>query len=116
MQHAQGHGDAAAREGVVISHAGSGTILEALRLGIPLIVVPNTSLLDNHQVELAEALAEQGYVVHGRLDGLAAALADAEVSRTRQKQWPPLNSGVHRQSHHGVGLKAVIDEEMGYLD
>ena len=55
-------------EGVVISHAGSGSILHALRIAVPLIVVPNPKLLDNHQVELAEALAAQGYVVHGRLE------------------------------------------------
>jgi beta-1,4-N-acetylglucosaminyltransferase len=55
-------------EGVVISHAGSGTILAALRIAVPIVVVPNPDLLDNHQVELAEALAAQGYVVHGRLE------------------------------------------------
>lgn len=73
-------------EGVVVSHAGmhetrvhtsetladdgvgSGTILDALRISVPLIVVPNAELLDNHQVELAEALAEQEYVIHGTLE------------------------------------------------
>lgn len=78
-------GGEGAQEGVVISHAGthyhencvakarlrsllgSGSILDALRVGVPLIVVPNPDLLDNHQVELAEELAAQGYVVHGRL-------------------------------------------------
>lgn len=76
-------------EGCVISHAGeytvqymggqmagnvadeqalgSGSILEAMRIEVPVIVVPNTDLLDNHQVELAEVLAEQNYVVHGSL-------------------------------------------------
>ena len=47
---------------------GSGSILDALRLEIPIIVVPNTSLLDNHQLELAEVLASQGYVIHGQLE------------------------------------------------
>ena len=61
-------GQEGAAEGVVISHAGSGSILHALRISVPIIVVPNPELLDNHQVELAEALAEQGYVVHGRLE------------------------------------------------
>ncbi len=55
-------------EGVVISHAGSGSVLAALRIAVPIIVVPNPDLLDNHQVELAEALAAQDYVVHGRLE------------------------------------------------
>ena len=93
--------------------AGSGTILSALRLSVPLIVVPNTSLLDNHQVELAEALAEQEYVVHGRLEDLVQALEDAEKLRKRHGEWPPVNSGTHRQAK---GLKGVMDEEMGWLD
>lgn len=38
-----------------------------MRIEVPVIVVPNTELLDNHQVELAEVLAEQNYVVHGSL-------------------------------------------------
>jgi len=70
-------------------------------------------LLDNHQVELAEALAAQEYVVHGKLNGLSQALADAEQLRQRQKDWPPPNSGVHRQAK---GFGGVMDEEMGYLD
>ncbi|WPH01409.1 Hypothetical protein R9X50_00425400 [Acrodontium crateriforme] len=102
-------------EGVVISHAGSGTILDALRLNVPLIVVPNPTLLDNHQLELAEALAEQGYVVHGRLDALVDALEAAEKMRQRSREWPPINSGVHRVVNVG-GLAGVMDEEMGFLD
>lgn len=48
-------------------YVGSGSILAALRIAVPIIVVPNAELLDNHQVELAEELARQGYVVHGNL-------------------------------------------------
>lgn len=47
---------------------GSGSILDALRVGVPLIVVPNTDLLHNHQLELAEVLADQEYVIHGKIE------------------------------------------------
>lgn len=95
------------------SSPGSGTILDALRIAVPIIVVPNPDLLDNHQVELAEALAEQDYVVHGKLEQLPKALQDAEQLRQRQKAWPPVNAGVQREAK---GLKGILDEEMGYLD
>ena len=52
-------------DGLVISHAGSGSILEALRHRVPLIVVPNTALLDNHQDELAIAMEKSGYLIKG---------------------------------------------------
>ena len=61
-------GDSPENEGCVVSHAGSGSILDAMRISVPLIVVPNTDLLHNHQLELAEVLAEQDYVVHGKIE------------------------------------------------
>ena len=65
---------------VVISHAGSGTILDTLRMQpkVPtLVVVPNTSLMDNHQVELAEALARDNHLVAGSEQTLAEDVARA---------------------------------------
>ncbi|GAB7345799.1 hypothetical protein MBLNU457_4061t2 [Dothideomycetes sp. NU457] len=113
MSLAKNGGDGKGQEGVVVSHAGSGSILDALRMAVPIIVVPNNELLDNHQVELAEALAEQEYVVHGKIDNLSQALAESETLSKRHKEWPPVNSGQHRQAK---GLARVIDEEMGFLD
>jgi beta-1,4-N-acetylglucosaminyltransferase len=44
-------------------YKGTGTVLAGLRLGVPLIVVPNTDLADNHQQELADVLEEDNYVI-----------------------------------------------------
>lgn len=88
---------------------GAGTILDALRLSIPLIVVPNPSLLDNHQVELAEELARQGYVVHGELEKLVEALKENEKKAIERKNWLADN----REGGRG-NLMDVVDETLGY--
>jgi len=100
-------------EGLIISHAGSGTILEVLRLGVPLMVVPNPALLHNHQVELAEQLSASGYVLHGKLGNLAASLDEAEKFRSRIHEWPPTNSG---PASHKRGLARVMEDELGFVD
>ncbi|KAK1282066.1 hypothetical protein QJS10_CPB22g00880 [Acorus calamus] len=48
---------------LIISHAGSGSIFETLHLGKPLVVVVNEDLMDNHQSELAEELAERKHLI-----------------------------------------------------
>ncbi|KKA30646.1 hypothetical protein TD95_004206 [Thielaviopsis punctulata] len=53
--------------GVVISHAGTGSVLDAMTAQAPLIVVPNEALLDNHQVELAQMVESRKYGVRGTL-------------------------------------------------
>jgi beta-1,4-N-acetylglucosaminyltransferase len=48
---------------LVISHCGAGSAFEALCLRVPLLVVPNPALMDNHQIELATLLADRGHVI-----------------------------------------------------
>ncbi|KAM3471082.1 hypothetical protein MY8738_009470 [Beauveria namnaoensis] len=55
-------------KGLIIGHAGTGTILDAWRLDVPMIVVPNTDLLDDHQTEMAKHLAKEGYATQAKAE------------------------------------------------
>jgi UDP-N-acetylglucosamine transferase subunit ALG13 len=51
----------------IVAHAGMGTIITALELGVPILVVPRLGKLDetrnDHQVATAKRLAEDGLVL-----------------------------------------------------
>lgn len=65
---------------LIISHAGSGSIFEALKLNKPLIAVPNATLMDNHQAELADHLARLRYIIAARPETLAGTLQHLSVA------------------------------------
>jgi beta-1,4-N-acetylglucosaminyltransferase len=48
---------------LVISHAGTGSILDTLRLKKKLIVMINDKLMDNHQVDIADELQDSHYLL-----------------------------------------------------
>lgn len=48
---------------LIISHAGTGSILDTLRKSKPLIVVINDKLMDNHQVQIAQRFEAMEYVL-----------------------------------------------------
>lgn len=47
---------------LILSHAGAGTVMEVLRMHKKMVVVINTDLMDNHQTELAGAMADRGHL------------------------------------------------------
>ncbi|WFD45370.1 N-acetylglucosaminyldiphosphodolichol N-acetylglucosaminyltransferase [Malassezia psittaci] len=57
------------RAELVVTHAGAGTLLEALRSQKHprIMAVPNSDLMDDHQRELAEILYEENYVMIGEI-------------------------------------------------
>ena len=89
---------------LIISHAGSGSIIESLSRQKPLLVVVNDALMDNHQAELAGQLDADGHLHCTGCEGLLAALQQ----RTPQCPPPPpqhtLPSHSPTQKHTGTGL------------
>ncbi|EEB08174.2 N-acetylglucosaminyldiphosphodolichol N- acetylglucosaminyltransferase Alg13 [Schizosaccharomyces japonicus yFS275] len=62
---------------LVVSHAGAGSILQALRRGKRLVIVPNETLMDNHQIELAEKMDSCGYAMRAATSTLAKVVDQA---------------------------------------
>lgn len=77
---------------LVVSHAGTGSILDSLRLGKPLIVCVNDNLMDNHQQQIADEFEKKGYVWACKPSGV-------EISRClRRSQQEKLNKFPHAYS------------------
>ncbi|KAG9042546.1 N-acetylglucosaminyldiphosphodolichol N-acetylglucosaminyltransferase catalytic subunit alg13 [Tulasnella sp. UAMH 9824] len=93
------------RADLVVSHAGSGTILDTLRSGKRLIVVPNNTLLDNHQTELAKALHERGHLIAATVESLGEAIASSTTQPA--VPFPPLDP---------TAFGRIVDEEMGFTE
>ncbi|EPS45171.1 hypothetical protein H072_829 [Dactylellina haptotyla CBS 200.50] len=90
---------------LIISHAGSGTILEALRYQKRIIVVPNESLMDNHQKELANEMAKLNYVIKGSLINLSNSITKS------------LDFGYKHFPRKGSKMfSEVIEEELDHVD
>ncbi|CAN8231774.1 unnamed protein product [Cochlearia groenlandica] len=90
---------------LVISHAGSGSIFETLKLGKPLIVVVNEDLMDNHQCELAEELEDRKHCYCARPNTLLQVLKDME-----------LDSLVRYAPGDGEPVARIIDRFLGFPD
>lgn len=113
---------------VVVSHSGTGSILDALRLKKPLLVVVNENLMDNHQLEIASMLQEMQLLVYFQFQAQNKQLEEQLLADSREyvnnyrilldkldqlvegitklQILPPPNSNV---------LNDVINQELGYV-
>ena len=118
------------RADLVISHAGAsgsrqmgsdcsgaGSILTALRgdalatsqedrRPLPLIIVPNATLMDDHQSELADELGKRKWAIVASADGAALAAAIRNIDLDRPRDALPRAASA---------LSQMLDEELGYI-
>jgi beta-1,4-N-acetylglucosaminyltransferase len=87
---------------LVISHAGTGSILDALRAHKPLIVVINANLMDNHQQEIADEFRSQGYLLTSEATEVELARTIQESSTFQFAVIPPANT---------IKIASIIDHE-----
>ncbi|CAH3154668.1 unnamed protein product [Porites lobata] len=91
------------RASLVISHAGAGSVLETLQAGRPLIVVINEHLMDNHQLELASQLAEDGHLYYATCSTLQDTITEKDLAQL--KPFPPGKPEL---------FSAFLDRAMGF--
>mmetsp|Transcript_1649 Transcript_1649/g.2937 ORF Transcript_1649/g.2937 Transcript_1649/m.2937 type:complete len:172 (-) Transcript_1649:986-1501(-) len=88
---------------LIISHAGAGSIMEALTLKKKLIIVVNDKLMDNHQAELANQMHKLGYAISTTCNSLYEVLGNADFNSL--KHLPNPKSGI---------VTSIVDEELEY--
>ena len=99
-----------AKADLIISHAGAGSLFEALgRHRKKVIAVVNETLMDNHQRELAEVLDREGNLVMTTYDGLSQLFDSPEFFTNRLSNLRPLPEPATPQ------FARLVDSEMGFL-
>lgn len=79
--------ETAAQASLVITHAGTGSLIEFLMLGKPFIAVVNDTKAGNHQLEFLEQLStEYDFCWIDSPRKLAAALPEARPARPRHRR------------------------------
>ncbi|GJQ14078.1 hypothetical protein GpartN1_g5869.t1 [Galdieria partita] len=85
---------------LVISHGGAGSVLESLRAKKKLIIVVNKELMENHQLELAEALTRNGYALLASTESLVEAIKNLDFQKLKPLPEPnvfPVVTVLHQE-------------------
>lgn len=95
------------RAHLVISHAGTGSVLDALRIGKHPVVVVNSKLMDNHQIEIAEELFRKRHLlVSGDRDSVEFIKALKMHQEYLFETLPDPDEGI---------LQRIIDETVSFI-
>ena len=62
--------------------------MEVLQAGKPLLVIVNDELMDNHQLELAQRLAEDEFLLYGNVSSLLPSVQAFIVKKDSLKPYP----------------------------
>lgn len=84
--------------GLVLGHAGAGTILDSLEKGKPIVVVANTALMSNHQMEISNRMTEMGYTLSCPLPELKSQIQELCISMAGLKSFPKTESDAFKNS------------------
>ncbi|KAF2674688.1 hypothetical protein BT63DRAFT_17633 [Microthyrium microscopicum] len=109
-------------QGACISHAGTGSLLDGMTYGVPVVLVPNPTLANNHQEQLAKHFAKRHYCIHGHVNNLLPVVREIEDWRTEmnkpmREQWKddePRPEKRYKMDPILTLLHDHMDAEMGF--
>ncbi len=106
---------------LLIMHAGAGSVIHAIEAGKVPVVMPRRAAfgehVNDHQVELAQALAETGKVVAAeRPEDLGKAIRVAQECQSELRRTPGAGSAANVEPHMVKLLRQVLAEYAQAVD